>query len=65
MIVLWCISLLSCLTGCVVFVELYPLDLPSQLAKVGFKAEFLSRCRASARQILGASKTLADGYEKV
>ncbi|PGH19456.1 hypothetical protein AJ80_03957 [Polytolypa hystricis UAMH7299] len=47
-----------------VYVELFPHPFPKSLPLVGFRKEIFSRPRASFRQILGSSQTLAEGYEQ-
>jgi hypothetical protein len=54
------------LTVCYLFyLELFPHRFPKSLPLVGFRKEIFGRSRASFRQILGSSHTLAEGYEQV
>ena len=48
-----------------IYLELFPHRLPQSLPIVGFRKELFGRSRASFRQILGSSRTLAEGYEQV
>lgn len=47
------------------YLELFPHPFPQSLPSVGFRKEIFGTSRASFRQILGSSRTLAEGYEQV
>lgn len=61
-----CLFVFFGLTICyLTYLELFPHRFPESLPSVGFRKEIFGRSRASFRQILGGSRTLAEGYEQV